>query len=91
MSKEPSVGLVLVGLFVILFGLCFTLVGGGCTLFLLASLGQSGTGDLGIFLLISLVCLAIGVLILWAGIKVVKAGYARDDGPPGPDVGGTPQ
>ena len=84
MSKGPNVGLVLVGLFVLLFGLCITLVGGACTIVLLASLGQAGNSGLGAFLLLSLACLGFGLLVLWGGYKVMKAGYASDDSPPPP-------
>jgi hypothetical protein len=74
MSEGPNVGQVLVGIFVILCGLCMTLVGGGCTYFILASMGPSGSG-LGGFLLISLVVLGLGGLLLWVGVKVVRGGY----------------
>jgi hypothetical protein len=78
----PNVGLVLIGIFVILFGACIALVGGGCTLFLLASAGQGFGADFAMFFLISLVVLGVGCLILWGGFKVVKAGYSTDE--PGP-------
>ena len=80
MSEQgPNVGLVLVGIFVILFGLCIALVGGGCTLFLLASAGQGFGADFAMFLLISLVVFGVGALILWGGFKVVKAGYSPNE------------
>ncbi|HEY5713078.1 MAG TPA: hypothetical protein VIT38_14385 [Allosphingosinicella sp.] len=92
MSKGPSVGLVLVGLFIILFGLCIALVGGGCTILILLDPPRGELADgFVIFLLMALAALGIGILILWGGYKVVQAGYARDDGPSGPDAGDTPQ
>lgn len=83
-GQGPNVGLVLIGIFVLLFGLCITLVGGGCTILLL-TMGSGGIGGGGVggefltFLTISLVVLGVGGLILWGGIKVVKAGYSHDD------------
>lgn len=92
MSKGPSVGLILVGLFVVLFGLCIALVGGGCAILILLEPPRGElAGGLGIFLLIALAVLGVGILILWGGYKVVKAAYTPDDGPPGPDVGNTPE
>ncbi|HEY5713079.1 MAG TPA: hypothetical protein VIT38_14390 [Allosphingosinicella sp.] len=82
-DQGPNVGLVLVGIFVILFGACITLVGGGCTLLLL-TMGSGGVGGGGVgsefamFLLLSLAVLGVGCLILWGGYKVVKAGYNND-------------
>jgi hypothetical protein len=85
MSEQgPNVGLVLVGIFVILFGLCITLVGGGCTILLL-TIGSGGMGGGGVggefamFLLLSLAILGVGALVVWGGFKVVKAGYSSDD------------
>jgi hypothetical protein len=83
MSKGPSVGLLM-----ILFGLCITLVGGGCTILILVEPPRGElAGGLAVFLLIALAVLGVGILMLWAGYKVVKAAYAQGDGPPGPDVG----
>lgn len=80
-ERGPNVGLVLVGIFVILFGLCITLVGGGCTILLL-TMGSGGAGvggEFATFLLLSLAVLGVGALIVWGGYKVVKAGYSSDD------------
>lgn len=74
MSQGPDPGSVLVGIFLILFGICMALVGGGCTIFLVASLGEMihYDGGLGIFLLLLSVCaLAIGVFIVRAGIGML--------------------
>ena len=77
MSQGPSAGLVLIGIFVILFGLCITLVGGGCTFFMLSMVGQSQAdgGEFAMFLILSLVVLAVGAGVLWVGIKLVRTGY----------------
>ena len=88
MSKGPSVGLVLFGLFVILFGLCITLVGGGCTILILLEPPRGElAGGYGVFLLMALAALGVGILILWGGYKIVKAANMQDGDPPGPDVG----
>jgi hypothetical protein len=77
MSQGPNVGLVLLGIFIILFGLCITLVGGGCTVFMLSMVGQSQAdgSEFAMFLILSLVVLTVGAGVLWLGIKVVRAGY----------------
>jgi hypothetical protein len=92
MSKGPNVGLILVGIFVILFGLCIALVGGGCAILLLLEPPRGElAGGLVIFLLMALAALAIGLLILWGGSKVVQAGTSREDGPSGPGPGDGPE
>jgi hypothetical protein len=78
MSEGPSAGRVMAGILMILFGLCITLVGGGCTLFVLASFSSMGVGsDFGAFLLLSLFTLGVGVLCLWAGMRLLKGGYQK--------------
>ena len=73
----PSGGAVIFGSCLILFGLCGLLLGGGCTLLILADLGSSsgmgGLNDLGFFLLLSLVVLAAGVVTIRAGLKMFKS------------------
>jgi hypothetical protein len=92
MSKGPNVGLILIGSFVILFGLCIALVGGGCAILILLEPPRGElAGGLVIFLLMALAALGVGLLILWGGYKVVRVGTAQDDGASGPDVGDTPQ
>jgi hypothetical protein len=75
-GEGPTAGEVLVGIFLILCGLCLTLLGGGCTLFWLAAMigggdGLRGNYELGIpLLLVSLAALAGGVALLWAAGKM---------------------
>ena len=77
MSDGPNVGEILIGIFVILFGLCIALVGGGCTIFILGSLNASDFAGMSVFLLISLAVLALGLLLLWVGFKLARGGYRR--------------
>ena len=73
MSDGPDPGTVIVAIFLIMFGVCFALVGGGCTLFLfgnIASWGSDG-GLLVMLLLLSLGALAIGVLMIRGAMKML--------------------
>ena len=77
MSEGPNTGNVIAGIFLILFGLCITLVGGGCTLMILSlstSMYQDGSWML---LLVSLVILAGGLTIIWVGFKLTTGGFNR--------------
>jgi drug/metabolite transporter (DMT)-like permease len=71
-SEEPSAGGTLVGIFLILCGLCLVLVGGGCALFWVAAMfgggdGLAGNYGLGIpLLLVSLAALGAGAVMLRA-------------------------
>lgn len=80
MSGGPSPGAILVGIFMILCGLCITLLGGGCTIMWLANIqylfGDGGTGLF--FFALSLGTLAAGVSLIWFGIRMF--GGDRRDG-----------
>jgi hypothetical protein len=74
MSDGPDPGSVIVAIFLILFGGCFALVGGGCTIFLMGNLGAlfRNDGGLGILLLLlSLGALAVGIFIIRGAIKLL--------------------
>ena len=75
MSEGPSGGAILLAIFLILFGLCFTLLGGGCTIFWIWAMFQGGgsymEGSAG-FMMIGLVTLAVGVLLLWVSVKLLR-------------------
>lgn len=78
MSHGPDPGAVIVAIFLIVFGGCFALAGGGCTLFLLVNIGDWGR-DAGMILPLlglSLVGLGIGVLMLRGAIGLLRG---RDD------------
>lgn len=77
MSDGPNVGDILIGIFVILFGLCITLAGGGCTVLLLGELNSSGSQGLGFLLLISLGLLALGLFVTWVGFKLASGRYRK--------------
>jgi hypothetical protein len=79
MSEGPSVGDILVGIFMILFGLCIALTGGGCTVFIVGALGQQGGGDASVaaLLLVSLAVLALGLFLTWVGFKLMTGRYRQ--------------
>jgi hypothetical protein len=85
MSEGPSAGAILLAIFLILFGLCFTLLGGGCAAFWLWAMLQGGSSmnGSGGFLMVGLVTLAVGVLLLWVSVKLLR-GNPAGAAPPGP-------
>jgi hypothetical protein len=76
-EEGPGTGAVLIGCFVIAFGLCITLVGGGCTVLLLSLIvGEPGGASEGmLLLLLSLALLALGIWLLWVGFKLMTGRY----------------
>jgi hypothetical protein len=72
MSDGPSAGQILIGIFLILFGLCITLVGGGCTVMWLYYIAGAGAGGIVLFL-VSLAVLAGGLVTIWAGTKMFRS------------------
>ena len=76
-GEGPGAGGILIGIFLILCGLCFALVGGGCSIFWIAAMFNSEgwfAGSYGGGILMLLVCLAIfaaGAVVLWAGGKIM--------------------
>lgn len=82
MSEGPSTGDIIIGLFIILFGLCIGLVGGGCTVLLITSVGGGGwgmgAGSSGVLLLlVSLATLALGLFLVWIGFKMMSGRYRK--------------
>jgi len=75
----PGTGAILIGCFVIVFGLCITLVGGGCTVLLLNLVfTESGGWNEGwLLILLSLATLAGGIGLLWVGFKLLTGGYRK--------------
>jgi len=88
MSEGPSAGAVLLAIFLILFGLCFTLLGGGCAIFWLWAMLQGGSSmnGSGGFLMIGLVTLAVGVLLLWVSVKLLRSNPGPTPPPPSESV-----
>jgi hypothetical protein len=77
MSEGPGAAGVIVGIFLILFGICITLVGGGCTLLILSystSMYQDGSWML---LLLSVAIFGGGLAIIWVGFKLMTGGFNR--------------
>lgn len=88
MSEGPSAGAILLAIFLILFGLCFTLLGGGCAIFWLWAMLQGGSSmnGSGDFMMIGVVTLAVGLLLLWVSVKLLrgnKGGPSVPAEPPG--------
>jgi preprotein translocase subunit SecY len=74
----PSAGTILVAIFMLLAGLCITLLGGGCTLMWLAELNSPYGGMGGILnplFLLSLATFAGGLGMLWVGFKLLTGKY----------------
>jgi hypothetical protein len=84
MSQGPSAGAILLAIFLILFGLCFTLLGGGCAIFWLWAMLQNGSSmnGSGGFLVMGLVTLAVGVLLLWVSVKLLRGNSGTGPTPP---------
>jgi hypothetical protein len=80
MSEGPNPGAILVGIFLIMCGLCLTLLGGGCTIMWLANIQYLfSDGGLSLFLLaVSLAMLAGGLSLVWLGIKMFGGSDRRD-------------
>lgn len=72
MSDGPGAGTVIAGIFLILFGLCITLLGGGCTLMLLSVASGAQLTEAAPMLLVSLLVLGGGLTVIWAGIRLMR-------------------
>ena len=86
MNDGPSAGAILLAIFLILFGLCFVLLGGGCTFFWLWAMFQNGSSmnGSGGFLMMGVVTLAVGVLLLWVSVKLLRGNKATGPVSPTP-------
>ena len=80
-DRGPGTGNVVAGIFLILFGLCLALLGGGCTLLMLSlmtsSSGGDGAGEAVPLILISAAVLGAGVVLIWVGIKLMTGGFNK--------------
>ena len=75
MSQEPNPARVVIGIFLLVAGICLVLLGGRCTIGVLGELGSPRSGELdftGLALTISLLMLAIGALMVWGGVRLLK-------------------
>ena len=77
MSNGNNAGNIIAGVFLILFGLCITLLGGGCTILMMSEMGNGTTSAELPFLAVSLVILGGGLALLWVGFKLVTGGFQR--------------
>ena len=75
----PDAGGVIAGIFIILFGLCLTLLGGGCTVMFLSEVGSSpyGSGGMWLLFLLSVIVLGAGIALIWLGIKLMTGGFRK--------------
>ena len=76
MSEGPSSGALVASIFLLVGGTCLVLLGGGCTLGALGDLGRPHSGELdftNLILTISLITLAVGALMIWGGIRLLKS------------------
>lgn len=76
MSEGPNPAAVLIGLFLLIAGVCLVVLGGGCTISVLGELASSRSGAehdfTGLALGVSLVMLAVGSLMTWGGMRLLK-------------------
>lgn len=76
--KGPDAGSIVAGIFLLLFGLCITLLGGGCTIMFLGSgMGGGGYYEATPFFLFSLVTLGAGLALIWLGVKLMTGGFNK--------------
>lgn len=75
MSDGPDPGTAIVAIFLIVFGVCMTLAGGGCTFFMLVNIAElfRYDGGSGLFLLfLSLGTLAIGIILVRTALRMLR-------------------
>ncbi|HWT12693.1 MAG TPA: hypothetical protein VN231_08080 [Allosphingosinicella sp.] len=77
MNEGPGAGNIIAGIFLILFGLCITLLGGGCTVLMMSELDSMMTSGGWPLMLISLVTLGGGLALIWLGVKLMTGGFQR--------------
>ena len=70
----PGAGNVIAGIFIILFGLCLALIGGGCTFLFY---GEAP-------LLLTLIILAGGLVMIGLGVKMMLGHFSGPYEPPPP-------
>ena len=77
MSQDPNPAAVLLGPFLLTAGVCLVVLGGGCAISVLGELGTSRAGGDGhnfsdLALIISFLMLAVGGLMIWGGMRLMK-------------------
>jgi hypothetical protein len=84
-GEGPGAGAILIGIFLILFGICLSLLGGGCAAMWIAELVGAGTvtgtasgiSTVVTVLTISLVTLSAGVLLIRFSIRMLSGKYRK--------------
>ena len=71
-GRGPSPADIIGGIFLILFGLFGTFLGGGCSVLLISVMLEPGGLSIIPMLLIALAVLAGGITCIWAGIKLFR-------------------
>lgn len=77
MSEGNNAGNILAGIFLLLLGLCVTLVGGGCTVLMLYEFNSVVAGDGMFFMMISVAVLAVGLGLLYVAFRLMTGGFNR--------------
>jgi hypothetical protein len=78
MSDGPNPGAILLGIFLVMCGLGVTLLGGGCTIMMLADIGNLFRFGGILFLALSVMILCAGLSAIWLGIKMFRGDDRRD-------------
>lgn len=75
----PGAGNIIAGIFLILFGLCLTLLGGGCTLVMISAMASLSTSSSASdmysvlpMVLLSVVTLGAGIALIWLGVRLMS-------------------
>lgn len=71
-NGKVDVGNMLAGLFLSCFGLFALLLGGGCGLMLLPTLGSDFDSEMGLFLLIAIAIFGGGCAALYHGVRLLS-------------------
>lgn len=77
MSEGPNPARVVIGVFLLVAGICLVLLGGGCTISVLGEIGAARSLDhdfTGLVLTIALLMLAVGAIMVWGGVRLLKPG-----------------
>jgi hypothetical protein len=77
MSNGNNAGNVIAGIFLLLFGLCVTLLGGGCTVLMLYEFESVVSGGGAPLMLLALVTLGGGLALIWLGFRLITGGFNR--------------
>jgi hypothetical protein len=76
-GEGPGTGGILLGSFIVLFGLCLALLGGGCTVILLADMRNVAAYGGWFFLVVALAILAAGLALIRLGVKLARGDYRK--------------